>query len=713
MARILGGACSSALLLAAGLGVPGAWAQTAPASGADNSAGTGIETVIVTAQRRSTDLQETPVAITAFGSRALEARSVTDVQSLATAATGLSYNKVSNFVQLSIRGVSLEQINLGGEPGVAFHMDGVYVARPFAADAVLSDLERVEVLRGPQGTLYGRNATGGSVNLIPNQPRADFAASVGLTLGDYARRRGEFMVNGALNDSQTVQGRISVTADQHDGYITNLGNGEDLDDGNTLSARAALGIDFSPATRLILSVDHTRTDDTGPVFDVGRIPGTAPALGGQVTADPRTIYIDGPASNDFKASGVSARLTTSFGDLEFVSITSYRDTSFRLQSDLDGTDFFLINEDLREAAEQWSQEFQLSSKGSGRLDWLIGAYAFTEDGTLNYAFPVPLLATTITFDANQKTDAYAVFGQASYHFTDRLTGTFGLRYSHESKSGDTTQFLFVRNAVSLSDSWNAWTPKIGFEYQLNDRTMAYISVSRGFKAGGLNTTSLQADAYDPEYIWSTEVGVKMRAFDNRLQLNWAAFAYEYSDLQVNQFAVGQSFIANAASARGQGLEVELLARPTPGFQLDASLSALDATFDEFSTLDTFRPELGILDLKGNSLPRAPRISLGLGLQQAFSLPGGSSLTARADYAYKSEFYFTPFNTDYARSPSTGVVNARLAWEDSAEQWSVAVFGRNLTDEVVFQTVTVSGINAGTIVLYAPPRTWGLELKRTF
>jgi iron complex outermembrane recepter protein len=702
-------ASAAVLLCAAGWGGAAA-AQTAPQAQAERPK---VETIIVTAQRRESALQITPIAITALSANALERRSVDDVQGLATVATGLTYNKVSNFVQLSIRGISLEQINLGGEPGVAFHIDGVPIARPFAADAILSDLSRVEVLRGPQGTLYGRNATGGSVNLISNQPSRDFSASVTALVGDYNRRRGEVVLNGPLSASGGVQGRLSLVADSRDGYITNLNDGRDLDDGGTISGRGSLGFDISPQTRLVVSADVTRTRDTGPIFDVGSIPGTAPALGGRVTADPRTIRIDGPADNDFDASGVSARLTHDTDAVTVTGLVAWRDTSFRLRSDLDGTDFFLINEDLRESATQWSGELQIASKGAGKLEWMVGLFAFQEEGTLNYAFPIPLFGTTITFDASQDTSAYAVFGQASYAFTEKLRGTLGLRYSYEEKSGRTRQVLFVPNAVSLSDSWTAFTPKFGLDYQFNDDVFGYVSIARGFKAGGLNTTSLQVDAYDPEFIWSGEVGLKTRGLDGRLQANLAVFYYEYSDLQVNQFAVGQSFIANAAAATGKGAEIEVIGRPGEGWTLEASVALLDATFSDFKTVDTFRPTLGTLNLEGNELPRAPGASVNLAVQRDIDFAGGAQLSLRVDYAHKSKFFFTPFNTDYAQSPASDVVNARVSWTSPDKAWRAALFGRNLTDEVIPQTVTVSGINAGTIVLYAPPRTWGFELKRLF
>jgi iron complex outermembrane receptor protein len=671
----------------------------------------GVEEITVTAERRRTSLQKTPIAVSAFTAKALEDRSIKDVQDLAQTAPGLNFNKVSNFVQLSIRGISLEQINLGGEPGVALHQDGVYLARPFVADALFSDLERVEVLRGPQGTLYGRNATGGSVNLISNEPTDEASARLGLTVGNYSRIRVDAMANGRL--AEGVDARASFVFDKRDGYIENLVDGSDLDDSKVGSGRASVKFRLSPDATFLVTADYAKEDDTGPVFDVGRITGTAPALGGRYDDDPRTIYLDGPASNKRTNWGLLGRLVWEFEGATLTSLTAYRESEFHLQSDLDGTDFFLVNEDLNEKGKQFSQEIQLASNGTGPFQWLAGVYAFTEDGTLGYDFPIPLLGATIMFDATQDTTAFAAFGQATYAFDERFSITAGLRYSYEKKKGHTDMVFIVPSSVDVRDDWSALTPRLALNFQVTPNNLLYASVARGFKAGGINTGSVQEAAYDPEYIWSYEVGSKNRFWDGRFQLNLAAFFYKYTDLQVNQFAVGRTFITNAASAEGKGLEAEFVLKPFEGFTLDGTLTLLDTEFTDFTTLDTFRPTLGLLNLSGNELPRAPNFMLSLGAQYAFSLADGSTLTVRADYSHKDDYYYTPFNTEYARADAIDLLNARISYESADGAWQAAVFGRNLTDEVYTQTITVSGINAGTIELYAPPFTWGVEVRRFF
>jgi iron complex outermembrane receptor protein len=698
----------AAVSLCAIAGSAGA-ARAAPADPGADPGATSVQEVVVTAEKRETTLEKTPIAVSAFTTKALAVRTIQDVQSLSQATPGLSYNKNSNFVQLAIRGISLEQVNLGGEPGVALYQDGVYLARPYVGDATFFDLARVEVLRGPQGTLYGRNATGGSVNLVGNEPTDTFSGRAGLTLGNYNRVRVEGLVNGPLGDG--IDARLGFVLDQHDGYTKNLLDGRRVDNGRTGSGRAALAFHPTDKIKFVLTADYNREDDSGPVFHTGEIPGTAVALGGRITGNPRTIYIDGPASDLTTQWGVTGKLTVDLPGAVLTSISAYRNSSFHLQSDLDGTDFDLVDENLRESANQWSEEVQVASHGDSRFTWIVGAFAFRESGALNYAFPIPLLATTISFLAHQDTTAAAVYGQGTYWITPQLSATVGLRYSDEAKDGSTHEVVFVPGSVSLKGNWSALTPKFGLQYQATPENLIYVSVGRGFKAGGINTGSLQTRPYNPEYVWSEEIGAKNRFFDGRLQLNVDAFIYQYTDLQVNQFAIGQTFITNAASANGKGIEADLIAKLGGGFTLDGSLSLLDATFSNYKSEDTFRPALGVIDLKGNQLPLSPRFTASLGLQYNVALSAGD-LTVRGDYFHKSDQFFTPFNESYAHAPAEDLFNARISFQTHSG-WEVALYGRNLTNQAPIEAITVSGINAGTLVLYGPPRTYGVELRKSF
>jgi iron complex outermembrane receptor protein len=343
----------------------------------------------------------------------------------------------------------------------------------------------------------------------------------------------------------------------------------------------------------------------------------------------------------------------------------------------------------------------------------VGAYYFHENADLDYMFPIPLFGTTIRFVSEQETTAYALFGQASYEVTDRLTLTAGLRYSDDEKKGSTEQTFFVVGDVSVDDSWQAWTPRFVADYSVSETSTVYLSVARGFKAGGINTGSLQVAAYDPEYVWNYEFGMKARYFDDRLQTNIAAFYYDYDDLQVTQFAVGQTFIENAASAEGRGVEIEATALLGAHMSLSIGVAYLDTEFTQYEALDTFRPELGLLDLEGNDLPRAPKFSGSVVAQYDQPLRSGATLSTRLEYQHQDEFYFTSFNTDYAEGGRFDLFNARIAFTSPDERWQLAAYGKNRTDEEYELATTVSGINAGTLELYGAPRTYGVEVRFRF
>jgi iron complex outermembrane receptor protein len=690
----------------------------------------GVEIVVVTAERREESVQKTPVAITALSSDFLERTNTETLEDVAKLAPNLTFNRTSNFVQLTIRGIGLSQYNLGGEPGVAVYVDGVYLARPFALDSVLDDLARVEVVRGPQGTLYGRNATGGAINLISNAPTDSFEGHVGLTVGDYGRIEVEGVLSGPLNDAGSIRGRLSVVGDHHNGYTANLANGEHVQDFGEYSARGQIAADLASNVTLTVGADFTREDDSGPVFKPGTItpfplpgaiPGTvfpmgfAPVFGGHVSADPWKVYLEGPQDYKFEASGASAKLVWQFDGATLTALGAYRNTLFHLLGDLDGTDAPLIlNEDLRESANALSGELQLASSTEGPFQWILGGFAYRENGFLNYLFHVGLFGTDLHDIAAQKTTSYAVFGEASYNITEALKVTAGVRYSNDDKSLDESRELFgVTGFNSTGKSWGAFTPKFVVSYDLDPDKMLYVSATRGFKSGGFNVGALQHAPYNPEYVWSYEAGFKSVWLDGLLRANLDVFHYDYSNLQVTQYAVGKTSITNAATAKANGVEGEFTAIPVDNLTLNATVAYLDATFDKFSELDTLRPLLGVLDLHGNSLPRAPKWQTDLGAQYDFPLGNGDVLSARYDFSWWSKAYYTEFNTGYASTPGYTISNARIAYEAGDGRWQVAVYGKNLFDQAVLTNVTVSAVNGGTLISYGAPRTFGVQLKYNF
>jgi iron complex outermembrane recepter protein len=396
------------------------------------------------------------------------------------------------------------------------------------------------------------------------------------------------------------------------------------------------------------------------------------------------------------------------------SLTAYRSTRFRLLGDLDGTDIFFLNENLAESAQQTSQEVQLASKEGGPLTWIVGAFAYHENGYLDYLFDVALFGGTLHDLATQRTTSYAGFGEATYDITDALKATVGLRYSIDEKSlNESSTLLTVTGYNTVNASWGAFTPKFLLSYDLDPDKMLYISATRGFKSGGFDIGALQKFAYNPEYVWSYEAGLKSRWLDGRLQANLDAFYYDYTNLQVTQYAVGETIITNAASAKADGVEAEITAIPIDNLTLNMSLGYMDATFTNFNEVDTLRPLLGVLDLDGNTLPRAPKLKTELGAEYDWPLRNGDMLGARYDYSYQSKLYFTEFNTPYASSGSYSLSNARIAYTTGDGHWEIAAFGKNLFNKAVLTNVTVSAVNGGTIESYGDPRIYGVQVKYNF
>ncbi|HEY1710764.1 MAG TPA: TonB-dependent receptor [Rhizomicrobium sp.] len=693
----------------------------------------GIEVVTVTAERREESVQKAPVAITALSADELERTNAQSLEDVSKLAPNLAFNRTSNFVQLTVRGIGLSQYNLGGEPGVAVYVDGVYLARPFALDSAFNDLARVEVLRGPQGTLYGRNATGGAINLISNAPSDTLEGHIGVTAGNYGRVQFDGVLSGPLDDSGDIRGRISVIADRHDGYTENLANGDHVQDFGEMSGRAQIAADLAPKVTLTLAADFTNENDSGPIFKPGTISpfplpgapagtvlpmGFAPAFGGRVSPDPWKIYLNGPQDYRFQGSGASAKLVWEMDGATLTALTAYRNTRFHLLGDLDGTDASvpqgILNEDLRESADAISGEIQLASNRPGPFQWIFGGFAYREDGFLNYLFDIGLFGTDLHDLAAQRTTSYAIFGEGNYNFTDALKLTVGLRYSDDDKSLNESSEIFGGTGFNKTGkSWGALTPKFVLSYDVDDDKMLYVSATRGFKSGGFNIGALQHTPYNPEYVWSYEAGFKSQWDDGHLLANVDVFHYDYSNLQVTQYAVGKTNITNAASATANGVEGEFTAIPVEHLTLNATVAYLDASFDDFQETDSFRPLLGVLDLHGNSLPRAPHWQTDLGAQYDFQLGDGDVLSARYDFSYWGKEYFTEFNTGYASAPAYSLSNARLAYQTGDGRWQVALYGKNLFNKAVLTNVTVSAVNGGTLISYGDPRTFGVQVKYNF
>lgn len=675
-----------------------------------------VEGVVVTAQRYESVLEKTPIAIAVLGDEAIEAANIDSSMDLSLAVPG--FVMTSNIVQgqAYLRGIGTDIASISADPSVAFILDGVYLPRLSTAQQDLFDVQRVEVVKGPQGTLYGRNATGGVVAITSKTPSSVFEGSADALYGNYDQQRYRATISGPLSDG--VAGRVSVVRRSRDGFVYDPIGRRSIDNVSDWAGRAMLTARLGDSGKLTLSADATRSRGA-PSSAIRIISAKAPALafGGTVVADRYKTNQNFPNQAHNDQSGVSAKIDWALGGVDVTSITAYRESDFKLVLDLDGTEANWFTHDPdRQKSKTFSQELQLAGK-TDRLQWLAGAYFFSEDASASYNLFLPLAGVNQRPEATNETRAYAVFAQGGYSLTDRFKATVGLRYSYEKK--DASVDLFFNGAkVGAFDgdkSWDAFTPKFGLEFQATDTTLIYGSVTRGFKSGGFNSTAIQnPQDFRPEYVWAYETGLKSVLADGRARIGLTAFYYDYTDLQVNKYdAVNIVTLENAANAKIKGFEAELAAQPTDRWNVSAALTLLDATYDKFTSVDPDNAAAGPLDLKGNRLVRTPKTSLSLSTDYTFDLGGGLELTARGSYAYRSRIYFTPFNATGVSQKGYGLANASLDLKPSDGPWRASVFVKNLGKSFYYQEIARSANIVGTIGWPGDPRTYGVEFGVSF
>ena len=719
-----------------------------------------LDEIIVTSEKREQNVQDVPVAISAFSADMLESRGISTAQDLQLSVPGLtiSENIQAGTAKVTMRGIGSENFGSGGDPGVPLHVNGHY--SQFTAHMLrdMVDVDRVEVQRGPQGTLYGRNALGGNVNIITKRPTEDFEGLIRGDVGNYGKKQFQAVVSGPFSES--LRGRLVVSDESRDGYVENIGSaGQDLETSDYTSIRGVLEIDLTEnvqaylnaysfddsgvhAVRMISDYPTTATFFGGPNYWVVNSAGTNPSA-----TDPFKIRTNTPASGSDKSSGASMDVSWDLGNMEFRSLTAYDDSETKTSDDLDGSDVVNIRTDYDFSSATFTQELQLLSSADESLKWVLGLYYYKENADYFFFRPqnatfdtngdtlvnsddldLQILATTDT-----DTISYAVYGQLDYAFSEQLELVLGLRYTKDEKERPDDGILFgvaleppfVFSNGGDKDEWSEFTGKLGLNFRISDEVMAYTSYSRGYKAGGYNTT--QPGSYDPEFLDAYELGFKSRWWDNRLQMNLAAFYYDYKDKQDIQSILVAGLpslpkLVNASGATVKGIEVEVQVYMLEGLQIDFSVGYLDAEFDEYDNFDAAFPALGVQDLSGNKLPYSPEWKIHVGAQYEWVLGGGQgNITARADYSWVDERWVNGFNRmadgvvisangDLLNDYST--INARLQWESTGAKWLAEIYAKNLTDEVVTtHTVPLSGpLTAGT---FLPPRTYGLRVTYSF
>lgn len=725
MRRTIFGSAASVLALVA---ASGAAAQDA-SEGADSAAQAEPDEIIVTAERRSTSVQDTPLALSVLDGEALRQGGNQGLTELAQKVPSLSFAQSFGIAQIFIRGVGNNFFSPGGDPGVATYADGVYLSDQEATAVAFLDLERIEVLRGPQGALYGRNATGGAVNLVSAAPTDSFEGRVGVQLGDFGRVQGDAVLSGPLGGGVTA--RASVQYRRLGGFTRNeladtAGARERGDGEDSLAGRLQLAVPVG-AGRLLLTATGYTQNDAGPALKILADPFPHPAellFGVRPSTDPRSFKSQG-AENRREVWSVTGRLEQPVGGAELVVIADTRGSDRLITYDQDGTERSVSTTTLDTDSTQSSLEAYLQGT-SGGLDWLAGATwlrfrqsrATLVDGVLPAAFLNPALPVTQPFPfafaggGTVTTEALAAYADGKLALSDTVALRLGGRYSDDDKRArEFLTFLAPTITGQQRDGWGEWSGKAGIDFTPTDDVLLYASVARGFKSGALNVGAF-TPAVDPEINVTIEAGARLSG--PGWTFNLTGYSSDYDDLQIVQVGPLSQILANAASAQIKGIELEASVKPAPGLTLGLSGSWMDAEFGSFISTDQrrgFQP----FDVSGNRLPLTSRWQGTVSARYRADLAGGSQLDFNGAMQWRSEYFFTEFNTADARQGGFARFDLGAVWTSPDGGWAVNVFARNLTDRRVLSSLAVVSPLLGSVRVASlePPRHFGIGIERRF
>ena len=661
----------------------------------------GLQTIVVTAQKRKQDLQEVPLAVTTVAGEALEASGVVDTTRLNVVAPALNIRVTNSNFSPSIRGVGTAGINV--ENPVSLYIDGVYYASQREGLRDLHDIEQVAVLKGPQGTLFGRNATGGVIQITTKSPSHTFGGELGASIDQYATLRSHAYVTGGLSD--TVAASLSGTyATQGEGWGDNLTTGKDtykID--YNWSLRGQLLIDIGETTQARLIADYGRRADNMATY-FRPFPGTKLLLPGFTI--PTNIYdsiVNFDPRSTLRGGGASLTLDHDFDFAKFTSITAYRDSTGAFRLDADATPlsvFHVRSPDTRNFS--FSQELQLTSPDASSVNWAVGAYYFyNRNRARNFAqifggpfAPLPTSVNEQQIYGRETSESIAPFGQVDFEILPRTRLTLGARWTYEKRefvsrrsnllnNGQLIPVVVPFDGASITVKKPTW--RIALDHRFSENVLGYAYYSRGFKSGGFNILNPANPPYDTEQLDAYEVGLKTELFDHALRLNAAGFYYDYANIQVLQFIGGAQVTVNGPKAKIYGLDVDFQARLAKGLSLRGGLVWLNDKFIDFpnALVSTPLPNGGAAlmpgDASGNQLPNAQRFNATLAVDYRTEVSFGE-LAFNLTESHNGAFYFEPDNR--LRQGAYDLVNGSVTWTSNGGDLSLSLFVQNLLDEEV-------------------------------
>lgn len=698
--------CAVVVMILMGSGAP-AVAQSAGTAPAADSAS---QTITVTARKREERGQDVPASLNVFGNDDLQRMGIVDLTQLQQVTPGL---QVSGYAaRVSIRGVGNNVPGVGADPSSSVTFDGVYIPRQQMALFNLYDVNRIEVLKGPQGTLYGRNATGGVINILTRDPQKGAGGEGYLGAGSFGLRSAQAVGNFGTAEAGL---RVGVDYARDDGYTTNLTPGAGkLDNLDYLSLRLK-GV-LSPTSNSRVKLTLQSLDDKGTVgMGFSNNPATdnySSTYPAGFRQDVRNVRAEPSMARKQSGTIAAANVEVDLGGVTLRSITGVVDYRYRERFDTDGSGVNIEIADSTTNSRFYSQEFQLQGDLKD-VDWQLGVYASREraDATTlltSQDWPEPGPNEFVFRSSNVTGRSAAVFGAASYKISPQLTTTVSARYTSESKSGTGSgRTLGTPFSGKATIDGEAFTPKIELEYKPSRDSLYYASIGKGFKSGGINLDD-PVRTYKPENILANEIGTKQSLMGGRLNLAAALFSYDYKNLQLRTIDFTPSpvsVVANVAKAPVTGAELSGVWRVTGEFSADLALAYLDAPLQNFRR-SADKPPLD------TPLPLSPRSTANIGLEYGTNL-GGGKLSTRVEYNYQSAVVFAALaDPKLERRGAVGLVNANLRYTLSGGKTSVSLIGRNLTDKTYLaDRFYYSGF--ADLELYAPPRQVQLRVSSSF
>ena len=719
---------ASVTALVIGLLAPtSAFAQSAPVpAGATEEA--PADEIIVTARKRAESLQDTSMALSVVDEKLLERKQIGDVNGLQTVVPTITIGETVGMLKINIRGLGNSTNTRSEDSDVVLYEDGAVISRMEAQSSAFFDLQRVEVLRGPQGTLYGRNSTGGAINLITRKPTDTFEGYVDATVGNYGLVKTDAAVSGPL--SSTLSARAAITATNRGGYGKNIATGADIEDQKRYAGRLQLLFKPSDRFQFLLSGSYAKQDDASgffgylaPLFPFANPP--VPPRGAGGFSDPTSRDVASNFDPQLKKETWSVTGTLDYkltDNLSIRNVMKYRRLNFFIAQDLDTSTVSTptyVSIPLKD--KQFSEEFQFIYD-SDRIQAIAGLYYFNEKfGGETGIGTGPNTGIYFRLLGESKTEALAPFFNVAFDVNDAVTLRVGGRYNSDKRSIVNSTILNGNASVPAiandRRTINAYTGEYGVDWNITDRAMVYYTFSQGFRSGAALIFQSTSPIIDPTKVENHEIGLKFESDDRTFFANVAAFTAKVTDLQRTQASLVNGLLStrvnNIEAMRNKGIEFDAGWTPVPNLSLHGSAAYLSAKFIDFESDDPIVQGTTVVQLAGNSTQQAPRWKWNAGAVFTMPFSNGSSLVASGDVSYQSSVWFDEFNRAPFAEGGYALVDASLTYNFVGDKLRMSVWVKNLTDQKRFADVSFSAFGQVISKQWVPPRTVGATIHCDF